>query len=298
MNFLSLYDGAEKYVNEARGLLNLSSNNSKKAFRGGDFISQAARILLKQVYDTVPSMRYEMLVAEWRYAKGNTGQNECRRIALRSRFDDTKHLIDSNYRCNFCDICVPDLKFSSKEAEIPIHEADLDEIARRMPDYLENFDIASLNQAIIRVAEKQGVTSLLAEVTRRLQQKYNDPAALYAAGLLSSHREEGSEAIRYLRDGFRFALQQELPENTLLAFYQEGARIDAKEAFSWLMGIEETWASPEGLSYLVQEAFQSLGKNSAEFRHLFALWKIRRYGEILEDAGLILQKIEWHGALG
>jgi ATP-dependent DNA helicase RecQ len=297
-NFLSLYEESDKYLNEARGLLNLSSNNSKKAVRGEDFISQAARILLKQVYDIFPLMRYEMLIAESRYAKGNAEKRECRRITLRSRFDDTQHLIDSNYRCNFCDICVPDLRFSRRVAEIPIYEGDLDEIARRMPDYLEKFDIESLNQIVTRVAERKGVASLLAQLTHRLEQKYNDPAALYAAGLLSSHCEEASEAIRYLRDGFRFALQQELPEDTLLAFYQEGARIDAKEAFSWLTGAEEAWDSPEGLSYLVQEAFQSLGKNSAEFHHLFALWKIRRYGEILDDAELILQKMEGHGALG
>jgi ATP-dependent DNA helicase RecQ len=298
MNFLSLYEGSDKYLNEARGLLNSSLNNSKRVFRGEDFISQAARILLKQIYDTVPPMRYEMLLAERRYAKGNEGRNECRRITLRSRFDDTKHLIGSNYRCNFCDICVPDLKFSRKDAEMPIYEGDLDEIAVQMPGYLENFDIESLNQLVARVADKKGVASLLAQVTHRLEQRYNDPAALYTAGLLSTHQGETSEAIRYLRDGFRFAITQELPEDSLLAFYQEGTRIDAKEAFSWLTGIEEAWDSPEGLRYLVQEAFQSLGENSAEFSHLFALWKIRRYGEILDDMGLILQRIEGHGALG
>jgi ATP-dependent DNA helicase RecQ len=289
---LSIYEGSEKYLNEARGLLNFSLNNSKKAFIGEDFISQAARILLKQIYDTVPNMRYEMLIALRRYAKSNVGQTECRRITLRSIFDDTKHLIDGNYRCNFCDICVPDLRFSSKAAEIPIYERELDEIARTMPAYLETFDIVSLNQVMTRVAEKKGVASLLAQVTHRLEQRYNDPAVLYAAGLLSSHRGDAAEAIRYLRDGFRFALQQGLPEDILLAFYHEGTRIDAKEAFSWLTVDEGAWDSLEGLRYLAQEAFQSLGKDSAEFRHLLALWKIRRYGEILGDAGLILQKIE------
>ena len=200
--------------------------------------------------------------------------------------------IDGNYRCNFCDICVPDLRFSSNAAEIPIYERELDEIARSLPAYLETFDIVSLNQVMTRVAEKKGVASLLAQVTHRLEQRYNDPAVLYAAGLLSSHRGDAAEAIRYLRDGFRFALQQGLPEETLSAFYQEGTRVDAKEAFSWLTEDEEAWDSSEGLRCLVQEAFQSLGENSTEFRHLFALWKIRRYGEILEDAGLILQKIE------
>jgi len=290
--FLGLYEGSEKYVNEARSLLNLSLINSKKSFRGVDFISQAARILLKQIYDTVPQMHYEMLVALRRYAKSNVGQTECRRITLRSGFDDTKHLIDSNYRCNFCDICVPDLRFSSQEAEIPIYEAELDEIAKQMPVYLENFDIASLNQVVTRAAGKKGVASLLTQVTHRLEQNYNDPAVLYAAGILSQHHGDAADAIRYLRDGFKSAIQQGLPEETLSAFYQEGTRVDAKEAFSWLTEDEEAWDSSEGLRCLVQEAFQSLGENSAEFRHLLALWKIRRYGEILDDAGLILQKIE------
>jgi hypothetical protein len=161
-----------------------------------------------------------------------------------------------------------------------------------MPAYLETFDIVSLNQVMTRVAEKKGVASLLAQVTHRLEQRYNDPAVLYAAGLLSRHHGVASDAIRYLQDGFRFALQQGLSEDILLAFYQEGTRIDAKEAFSWLTVDEGAWDSLEGLRYLAQEAFQSLGKDSAEFRHLLALWKIRRYGEILGDAGLILQKIE------
>jgi ATP-dependent DNA helicase RecQ len=298
MASLSGYEGAEKYLDEARGLLAHSLNSSKKAFRGEDFISQAAQILLKQVYDTVLPMRYEMLAALMRYAKGDGEQNRCRRIALRSIFDDTKHLIDSNYRCNFCDSCVPDLRFPSTAAEMHLFEWDLDEIARRMPAYLDKFDIGSLNQILAKIVEKGGVNSLLAQVARRLEQRYSDPAALYAAGVLRLQQGEAAEATRYLREGFRSALQQERSEEDLLAFYQEGARANAREAFSWLTKVEGAWDSQEGLRCLVEEAFRSLGTDSEEFRLLFALWRIRRYGEILEDAGMVLQRIEGIGVLG
>jgi len=48
----------------------------------------------------------------------------------------------------------------------------------------------------------------------------------------------------------------------------------------------------DGLKFLAEEAFQCFGKRSQEYRHTFALWKLRKYGEISMNLGTILQKVD------
>ena len=281
----------DKFSDEARELRNISLEKGDNNVRGENFIAGAVRILLKHIYNTVPNMRYQMLENERKYA----GSKDCRRITLRSIFDIEKNysrLVQSDYHCNFCDVCVPDLRFPRPEAEIPIYEAELDEIAKNIPIFLERFDVEVMKDVVRIVVEKKAVASLLVQMTYQLEQKYNDPATLFMAGTLSRHRGEQKEALHYLRDGFKFGVQRELPTDSLLAFYQEASAIDAKKAFSWLAEVEGPWNSTDGLKFLVEEAFQCFGKRSQEYRHIFALWKLRKYGEISMNLETVLQKID------
>jgi ATP-dependent DNA helicase RecQ len=291
IEILNRTEAGKKFDDEARGLQNISLIGENRNVRGENFITEAVRILLKLVYDTVPNMRYQMLTDEKNYAVSK----QCRRITLRSIFDTEQNhsrLVDSNYHCNFCDVCVPDLRFPRSEAEIPVYEAELDEIAKSIHLILERFDVEAMKKAVRTVFEKKADTSLLVQMTYQLEQKYNDPGTLFMAGTLSRHRGEQKEALRYLRDGFKFGVQREFKTDSLLAFYQEASAIDAKEAFSWIAEAKGPWDSTDGLEFLAEEAFQCFGKRSQEYRHTFALWKLRKYGEISMNLGNILQKVD------
>jgi hypothetical protein len=87
-------------------------------------------------------------------------------------------------------------------------------------------------------------------------------------------------------------VQRDFKTDFLLAFYQEASAIDAKEAFSWIAEAKGPWDSTDGLKFLAEEAFQCFGKRSQEYRHTFALWKLRKYGEISMNLGTILQKVD------
>jgi ATP-dependent DNA helicase RecQ len=251
---------------------------------------------LRHIYDTVPNMRYQMLENERKYAVTKEEARFCRRLTLRSIFDSEENysrFVGTDYNCNFCDVCVPDLKFLGSRAEVPAYdEKELDEIAKSIPIFLEKFDVASMKEVVQTVVEKKADASLLVQMTYQLEQKYNDPGTLYMAGTLSRHCGEKKEALRYLRDGFKFGIQREFRTDSLLEFYREASAIDAIEAFSWLAEVEGPWDSTDGVKFLVDEAFNSFGKGSKEYRHNFALWELRKYRESFVELETIAQKVD------
>lgn len=285
--FLSRYNAGQEYIKIARARLQeILAENQGNDVHNEIFISEASNIMLDHIYKTIPNMRYQMLENERTYAKSR----ECRRIILRSIFDNVDRLILDKYRCNFCDVCVPDLKFSVTQAEVPSYEAELDEKARRLPELLEGFDFKALNDVAQAAVNKQAVTGFLARITFFLEQRYNNTAALYLAGVLSRHRGENQEALRYLKDGFKFGVQLGFPPEDLVAFYKEAVHIDRKEAFSWLLEEGGPWDSIEGLEFLLKEAHHHFGNKNSKYRHLMVLWKVRMYRENIKDCGAILNK--------
>ena len=287
-DFLERYKAGSEHINNSKtNLLNIKVNSQDQGIRGEIFISEVTRILLEHVYNTIPKMRYQMLENEMNYANSN----KCRRIILRSIFDDVDRLILDKYHCNFCDICVPDLNFPFPRAEVPTYEAELEEIVSRLPIYLESFDINTLKEVVQAIIKKEAVTSLFTRITFYLEQRYNNPSALYIAGTLSKQRGEGQEALRYLRDGLKFGIEWGLQPESLTAFYKEAVNLDAKEAFSWLLETGGPWDSSDGLEFLLDEAYQRFGKNSSEYIHLLALCKLRKHNENLESHKMIRQKV-------
>jgi ATP-dependent DNA helicase RecQ len=242
-------------------------------------VREAALVLLVHIYNIVPKMRYEMLINQLRYAESDE-RNECRRIFIRSIFD--KVPIKGTYRCNFCDVCVPDLNFPVSRAISPASESKLDELALKLPSVLEGFDNKALKELVYDSVENQAVTGIFAQVTFSLEQRYNNPAALYLAGALSRQRNEIEDAMRYLRDGLEFGSAEGLSKEKLLAFYHEAKEINSDEAFSWIIKVEGPWDSIDGLNFLKEEAFKLYGKKSPRYRRLSAIARLRTYKETLE----------------
>jgi ATP-dependent DNA helicase RecQ len=257
----------------------LTPSANKDEVRGEIFVREAALVLLDHIYNTVPKMRYEMLINQLRYAESDE-RKECRRIFIRSIFDKVPP--DATYRCNFCDICVPDLNFSVSRAVSPTIDPRLEKLALSLPSVLEGFDTEALEEIVSASVDNQAVTGIFAQVTFSLEQRYNNPAALYLAGALSRERNEIEDAMRYLRDGLEFGLAEALSAEKLLAFYHEAKEIDSQEAFSWIIKVDGPWDSIGGLDLLKEEASRLFGKKSPQYRRLSAISRLRNYREILE----------------
>ncbi|HOL44568.1 MAG TPA: hypothetical protein PK659_09975 [Methanothrix sp.] len=287
-NFLIRYNASMDYINEVVSRLQDTPVSSQDSdVRGEHFVSEAVKILLEHIYNTIPKMRYQMLENERLYAKSQ----KCRRIILRSIFDNVERAISDNYRCEFCDVCEPTLRFPHNRAEVPLYEIELDEIARQLPKMLESFDINKLRSAAKKIIDKQAVTGIFAQVTFYLEQRYNNPAALYLAGVLSKHRNERAEALRYLRDGFELANQWRLKLDSIKQFYLEAATLDANEAFSWLLHADSFLRSSEGCEFLLEEAFRIFGEESLEYQNLTALWMLQKYNKSIKIHEDILQRV-------
>ena len=102
------------------------------------FLERAVSILLQRVYERVPRMRYTMLSSLLRYAFND--QKRCRRLYIRTYFDSQPP--EDNYRCEFCDVCHPDLKFTRQEAVVPEADQQLVHLMERLPAVLMGFQPA------------------------------------------------------------------------------------------------------------------------------------------------------------
>ncbi|MEM7714629.1 MAG: DEAD/DEAH box helicase [Cyanobacteria bacterium P01_A01_bin.68] len=247
-------------------------------------LTESLRILLERIYETVPRMRYQMLLNQLDYAKSDE-EKICRRIVIRGIFDSVEHLLDRNYKCGFCDVCNPDLNFERNKAEVLTQEAQVDEIGEKLPNILERFDIDNLLEVLNLTIKKGAVAGLFARVTNRLERDPTNLAALYLAGALGRLRKgKESIAFEYLKFGFNEGIKQGLSSDNLLMFYQEAALLNPKEAFNWLTQVGGYWDNQAGLQFLIQEAINRFGIDSTQYRILLLLCKIRELNKVSDDS--------------
>ncbi|NJO80751.1 MAG: ATP-dependent DNA helicase RecQ [Cyanobacteria bacterium RM1_2_2] len=255
-------------------------------------LNQALKILLERVYETVPRMRYQMLLNELDYATAHESET-CRRVVIRGLFDSIEHLTTEKYRCGFCDVCVPSLEFKVGKAAIPLQDAQVDEIADQLITLLEGFRREVL-LAVVRLAIERGaVAGLFSHVVNRLERDPTNLAALYLAGALARNwRGRETRAFSYLEFGFTEGLKQGLGCDDLLMFYQEAVLLRFEEAFQWLTTIDGLWDNKEGLEFLIQEAKQRFGSNSKHYRILLLRWKLRYLEKVADDFTAMRQHIK------
>lgn len=243
-------------------------------------LEHAATALLKQIYITVGRMRYQMLRNELRYATVTEG--ECRRNFILSIFDD--HPPSPEYRCNFCDSCVPALNFDRERAEIVTVNAHVDEIAKQLPVLFEKFDPMQLPEVVQRIIDYGAAPGMFNRTTNRLEHDPNNPAALFVAGSLGRiSSETQQESLGYLKRGFDQGIWQGVPKDGLLLFYREAKPVDPKESFDWLTDAEGPWDNQDGLKFLHHEAHEIFGADAEESRGLAALREIRSEREVAND---------------
>ncbi|WP_295429007.1 RecQ family zinc-binding domain-containing protein [uncultured Thiodictyon sp.] len=240
-------------------------------------LKKAIGTLLRRVYARVRTMRLQMLRNELDYVRAAEGT--CRRVTLLNLFNDK--LVAPDYRCEFCDICVPDLNFDQAQATDAVGNVDLEELLLRLNDLLATAkpEPARLHDFIRQVEDRGVLLGTLARATRHLE---GDPAslsALYLAGALSWRiPARQNQALGYFRAGFQQGHQQGVTQDILLGlFYRTGAEIDPEEAVRWLNGIGSRLAPNDFLTW-VQSQELLLGCDSAAYRVLSAIAKVRALG--------------------
>ncbi len=259
------------------------------AGRGGDppaelpLILEAARCLLRVIYVKIRGMRTEMLHAELVFARNDANEPPvCRRVAILKRFNVAAHTPDDLYRCEFCDVCVPDLHFESgRRAKVPVANAELDYLVRLIPDLMKSFDAGRLASVAGELIQRKATIGPLAQVTAQLEVDPGNLAALYMAGTLSRSRQgSGRTALSYFRSGYEEAERRSSTTETLRAFYSEAAQIDPQEAFRWVAKRGGAFDDPSGHEWLFDEASRSLGGQSQESRAMQFHRHVRKLGAV------------------
>jgi ATP-dependent DNA helicase RecQ len=254
-------------------------------------LAEALYLIIGRIYETVPRMRYQMLQNQLDYARSHE-EGTCRRVVLRSIFDSIDHLKTGNYKCNFCDVCIPDLQFNNEKATVLQQDAQVDEIPAQLSTLLQGFEQIALQEVLQFAIERGAVAGMFALVTNRLERDPTNLAALFLAGALARERQRETRAFDYLRFGFNEGIKQGLSPDNLLLFYEEGVLLQPKEAFEWLTQVGGYWDSEEGLKFLIQEAAQRFGTDSTHYRVLIVRWLLGRFNEVSDDCAAFKPTIE------
>lgn len=253
-------------------------------------LEKAATVFLRRVYDVVPRMRYEMLTNQLDYATSNE-RKECRRHRIRSVFDSEGVALEG-YSCGFCDVCEPTLRFKREQAEVPTHDAQVDDIVRNLGATLQVFNTEELPLIVKIATEKKASRGLFYRVTNTLEHDGTNVSALYLAGALGrQHPEFKERSLNYLKFGFQELKRQGKGDSELSLTYQEGKHLDNKEAFSWIDEKKGPFDTARGLVFLEREAQQVYGENSDERRNLSSLRKVRELKVLSKDIKKVAPEI-------
>lgn len=141
---------------------------------------------------------------------------------------------------------------------------------------LKSFDVKGLSDTVQRVVKQGNITQLLNRLSQYLKSDPTNLSALYLSGALARRSPQHQQsAMQYLRFGFKQGVKQGLSRENLLRFYQEGASLNPKESFNWLIQVDSPWNSKAGLSFLSQEAIRRFGPDSVYVQTVMTLYRIR-----------------------
>lgn len=160
---------------------------------------------------------------------------------------------------------------------------------------IKNFEPNTLKELIRLAIEQNAVIESLAYINSLLKENEHNLAALYLAGALfgiNDTPKNQQRALDYLKRGFCEGMKQELLPQGLLLFYQEGAKYNTMEAFSWVTRVDAPWNNELGLSFLLQEADNLFGSTSVQYRSLLVLKQIRAIRDVGNSYAALGKKIE------
>lgn len=154
-----------------------------------EFVERAGKILIESLYTTIRAMRLAGLRNLYHYTALPPGT--CRRVFLRRAFELR---LPRDYRCGFCDTCVPDLSFGRERALIPeeaLRERILAEDLERM---LKGYNLEDLVAYAREVVEAGFVGAVRGRAEYLLEQRPNDLTVLFLAALTAGLEGQGATA--------------------------------------------------------------------------------------------------------
>ena len=159
---------------------------------------------------------------------------------------------------------------------------------------LNSCDPQVLPEVVLLAVELGVVAGVLAQAMQRLKLDMRNLAALYLVGALWARTDQGNKrlAVSYLRLGFKEGINQGLPREDLVLFYQEGALLDSREAFTWLTQVGGPWDSETDLSFLLLEAARLFGSDSTHYRALLVLQQVRAMRAVSDSCTSLGSKLE------
>ncbi|MBD2462317.1 response regulator transcription factor [Oscillatoria sp. FACHB-1407] len=141
---------------------------------------------------------------------------------------------------------------------------------------LDSFDVEALTEFVNYAAQQNIENDALGYVGRLLKENPTNLSALYLTGtFLGGIQGRQKTALQYLKFGFKEGIRQKLGREGLLLFYRQGLQLEPETAFSWLTQPGSPWNSEDGWVFLFSEATERFGKNSAPYRSLLVLRRIR-----------------------
>ncbi len=224
-------------------------------------LRRALAYLLQIVYLFIPRMRYQMLLNELDYAQTTT----CRRVTLRNVFDQVDHLVASDYRCEFCDVCRPGLDFGErKRAEVAPQDAELDMLVAEVERFIgieepEALDVSMLEQLVEQLTERRGLMPVYVRLTRQLEMRFDQPGVLLVVGYLAAAMGRTKDALRHLGDGWTVSQALGWPLETRMRFFHKAREIDADQAVSWLLNPRDVFIRQEDWERLLHIAHEYVG---------------------------------------
>lgn len=261
---------------QAMNRIRVRTGESKHA----GLVESAARVLLERVYAEVPKMRYDMLTNELRYAHSHH-YGQCRRLFIRNVFED--YALE-DYKCGFCDVCVPTLEFQRTSAEVPTRDAQMDDIVANLDDILADFDTDEMPDVVDVVVAKGGTRGMFFKMASVLERDATNVSAMYMAGALGRRVPEFKDAaFRHLRDGYSEMRRQGKDEGALVLTYEEAKHLDAHEAFTWVEEQGGPFDRPYGMRFLQNEADVTFGEHDERSRNLLSLTGTRELSKMTDD---------------
>jgi ATP-dependent DNA helicase RecQ len=154
-----------------------------------EFVQRAGKILIESLYTTIRAMRLAGLRNLYHYAALPPGT--CRRVYLRRAFELR---LPQDYRCGFCDTCVPDLNFGRERALVPEEATRERVLAEGLERVLTGYDLEALAAYAREVVEAGFVGAVRGRAEYLLEQRPNDLAVLFLAALTAGLEGEGATA--------------------------------------------------------------------------------------------------------
>ncbi len=243
------------------------------ADHGRELLRVCLRLLVRRVYQTIPRMRFQMLMNEYEYAKGKamkgTGRKVCRRVMLLNMLDMEQ--LPDDYRCGRCDVCTPTFRFELpplREREENLRRQRQQELDSQLEEALVSpFSRESLDRLFERFEKEKSLVRLWGRVSSHLEQTATSLPAYYLAGRASLLLASGEkETLRHWSDGFGEALNQKQGDEILRAFYEAAAPHFPEQAFEWLRRKGSPWE--KDYRFLYGEASRLFGQDNLTARKL------------------------------